>query len=168
MQFTRRIQPKTSQENFFYAKCSYILFHLAMEKGFLSNTDPTHTTSVYVIPWTSAVTIRCISGIPNRSHLIIPIWTGWQLVSIAPRSILCHDLLDYSSTIYGFSIAFYIHSITVHTSIHLLTFIASIIILRFLIVLGSLLHVLGILGSIIVRSLPICHVAAMHSAIKIN
>ena len=43
---------------------------------------------------TSAVTFRCISGIPNRSHLIIVIWTGWQLVSIAPRSILCHEYLD--------------------------------------------------------------------------
>ena len=76
----------------------------------------------------SAVTIRCIPGIPNRSHLLIAIWTRWQLASIAPWSFLCHDFLDYSSPIYGFLIAFYIHTITFHTSIHLLTFIAPIII----------------------------------------
>ena len=67
-----------------------------------------------------------ISGIHNRSHLLIEIWTGWQLLSIAPQSILCHDFLDYFSPIYGFLIAFYIRTITFHTSIHLLTFIAPI------------------------------------------
>ena len=68
----------------------------------------------------SAVMIRCISWIPNRSNLIIAIWTGWQLVLIALRSILCHDFLDYCRPVYGFSIALFIQTITFHTSIHLL------------------------------------------------